>query len=170
MTARFMLRTSDGILVFISRSRPSARCPSLDWPHPESAQDHDRDVPSTASENPLRWHISFPHIYQMEATRAEKDKRNEENRNIFGLEPMVLLNPDLFDSEDRNKIEKNMPNTRHRGIHDLTGIEERSNAAAGQEPNSPSTMRHTLNGQTKHHDAVTSSVNLDFLDIKHLSR
>lgn len=106
----------------------------------------------------------------MEATRAEKDKRNEENRNIFGLEPMVLLNPDLFDSEDRNKIEKNMPNTRHRGIHDLTGIEERSNAAAGQEPNSPSTMRHTFNGQTKHHDAVTSSVNLDFLDIKLLPR
>lgn len=106
----------------------------------------------------------------MEATRAEKDNRNEDNRNIFGLEPMVLLNPDVFDSEDRNRSEKNMLNTRHMGIYGLIGIEERSNAAAGQEPNSPSTMCHTFNGQTKHHDAVTSSVNLDFLDIKHLSR
>jgi len=105
----------------------------------------------------------------MEATRAEKDKRNEDNRNIFGLEPMVLLNPDVFDSEDRNRSEKTRPDTRHMGIYDLIGIEERSNAA-GQEPNSPSTMCHTFNGQTKHHNAVASSVNLDFLDIKLLPR
>lgn len=101
----------------------------------------------------------------MDSTESSNHARTEGERIIFGLEPMLLLDLDLLDSEDRYESEKIMSNIQHMDIPNFIGIGEES-SHGGQELDSLTAICHALNGQTKRDDTVTSSVNLDFLDIK----